>query len=69
MWKRKALKKKVRSSIRQSYWRMAAVCFIIAVLTTAYPISTTFINLQTAPGPRLWRGEKGEGKQGMVRAI
>lgn len=53
MWKRKALKKKVRSSIRQSYWRMAAVCFIIAVLTTAYPISTTFINLQTAPGPRL----------------
>lgn len=53
MWKRNALKKKVRSSIRQSYWRMAAVCFIIAVLTTAYPISTTFINLQISPGPRL----------------
>ena len=53
MWKRKALKKKVRSSIRKSYWKMASVCFIIAVLTTAYPISTTFINLQTAPGPQL----------------
>ncbi len=53
MWKRKALKKKVRLSIRQSYWKMIAVCFIIAVLTTAYPISTTFINLQIAPGSRL----------------
>ena len=51
MWKRKDLKKKVRVSMRQSYWKMAAVCFVIAVLTTAYPVSATFINLQTSPGP------------------
>lgn len=53
MWKRKDLKKKVRVSMRQSYWKMAAVCFVIAVLTTAYPVSATFINLQTSPGPQL----------------
>ena len=39
--------------MRQSYWKMAAVCFVIAVLTTAYPVSATFINLQTSPGPQL----------------
>lgn len=46
MWKRKALKKKTRASMKHTYWQMISVCFIIAVLTTAYPISTTFLNLQ-----------------------
>lgn len=51
MWKITDLKKKTRSSIRKSYWRMVTVCFLIAILTSAYPVSTTFINLQTTPGP------------------
>lgn len=53
MWKRKALKKTARSSIRQHYWKMTFACFVIAFLTTAYPVSTTFLNLQIAPGSRI----------------
>ena len=33
MWKRKELKKNARRSIRQNYWRMVSVCFLIALLT------------------------------------
>lgn len=48
MWKRWALKKKSRAILKQSYSRMIAVCFLIAILTTAYPLSATFFNLQLA---------------------
>lgn len=47
MWKRKILKKKARLSMRQNYWRMIAVCFIITMLTSAYPMTTTFLSAQT----------------------
>ena len=50
MWKRTELKKKARASMKQSYWKMVSVCFIIALLTTAHPASTTFINLPLLPG-------------------
>lgn len=52
MWKRQTLKKKARSSLKQNYCRMISVCFLIAVLTTSYTLSTTFFNLQTLPGPQ-----------------
>lgn len=52
MWKRKVLKKKTRTLIKKSYWGMISVCFIIAVLTTAYPLSTTFFSLQTTSAVR-----------------
>ena len=53
MWKRTALKKKARSSMRKSYWKMISVCFIIALVTTAYPVSTTFVSLQVAPNSHI----------------
>ena len=46
MWKRIELKKKARALLKQNYWKVISVCFIIAMLTTAYPVSTTFISLQ-----------------------
>ncbi|MCI6466601.1 MAG: DUF975 family protein [Faecalicatena sp.] len=45
MWKRKVLKKKTRQALKFNYWRMVAVCFLTAMLTTAYTSSTIFINL------------------------
>lgn len=50
MWKRTELKKRARLCMKQNYWKAVSVCFIIALLSTAYPISTTFINLQLTPG-------------------
>lgn len=44
MWKRKVLKKKTRQALKFNYWRMVAVCFLTAMLTTAYTSSTIFIN-------------------------
>lgn len=44
MWRRKVLKQKARFSVKINYWRMIAVCFLAAMLTTAYTSSTTFIN-------------------------
>lgn len=44
MWKRKVLKQKARFSVKINYWRMIAVCFLAAMLTTAYTSSTTFLN-------------------------
>lgn len=44
MWKRKVLKRKTRQSLKFNYWRMVAVCFLTAMLTTAYTSSTLFIN-------------------------
>lgn len=52
MWKRTELKRKARASMKQNYWKIISVCFIIALLTTAYPLSTTFINLQLSPDAR-----------------
>lgn len=36
------LKKTSLSSLKASYWRLVSVCFLIAMLTSAYPASTTF---------------------------
>lgn len=44
MWKRKALKIRTRESLKFNYWRMVAVCFLTAMLTTAYTSSTIFVN-------------------------
>lgn len=46
MWKRKAMKKKAMALMKKSYLSMLSVCFLIAMLTTAYAVSTTFFNLQ-----------------------
>lgn len=48
MWKLKKLKKSARSYIKTSYSRTISVCFLTAILTSAYPVSTTFLNLQTS---------------------
>ena len=50
MWKRKAMKKKAMVLMKKSYLSMLAVCFLIAILTTAYSVSTTFFNLQIPSG-------------------
>lgn len=50
MWKRKAMKKKAIVLMKKTYLRMLAVCFLIAMLTTAYSVSTTFFNLQVPSG-------------------
>lgn len=44
MWTRKGLKKKAQAAMKQNFWRMVSVCFLIAMLTTAYPLSTAFLN-------------------------
>ena len=46
MWKRRTIKKKAILLMKQGYFRMLSVCFLIAMLTTAYAVSTTFFNLQ-----------------------
>ncbi len=51
MWKRKVMKKKAMVLMKKSYLSMLAVCFLIAMLTTAYSVSTTFFNLQIPHGP------------------
>lgn len=38
--------------MKQSYCRIISVCFLIAVLTTAYPVSTTFFNLREYVSPQ-----------------
>lgn len=43
MWKRKVLKKKTRAILKVNYWRIVAVCFLAAMMTTAYASSTTFL--------------------------
>lgn len=44
MWKRRILKKRTRQSFKFNYWRIVAVCFLMAMLTTAYTSSTIFVN-------------------------
>lgn len=46
MWKRKALKKKVRGAMKQTYWHMVSVCFLAAMVAGLYPISATFLGTQ-----------------------
>lgn len=53
MWKRTELKKKAHALLKQNYWKAISVCFIIAMLTTAYPVSTTFISLQNVSVERV----------------
>ena len=48
---KKTLKKSSKSCMKPAYTRMVSVCFIISLLTTAYPVSTTFLNLQKLSGP------------------
>lgn len=50
MWKRKNIKKNAIALIKSGYGRMISVCFLIAMLTTAYAVSTTFLNLQLSSG-------------------
>ena len=50
MWKRKVIKKKAMALMKQGYFRILPVCFLIAMLTTAYSFSTTFLNLQVSSG-------------------
>lgn len=50
MWKRRTIKKKAILLMKQGYFRMLPVCFLIAMLTTAYSVSTTFFNLQMPSG-------------------
>ena len=53
MWKRKVIKKKAMALMKQGYFRILPVCFLIAMLTTAYSFSTTFLNLQiSSPIPK-----------------
>lgn len=52
MWKRTELKKKSRALLRQHYWKAVSVCFVIAMLTTAYPVSTVFLSLRS--GSVVW---------------
>lgn len=54
MWNRKVLKKKSRTSLNRNYWPMVSVCFIAAMLTSAYPASTAFLSSHAVlPGSRL----------------
>lgn len=48
MWKRKVLKKKGRQTIRKNYWITISVCFLTAILTSAYPLSGTFLDFRTS---------------------
>ena len=48
MWKRKALKKKTCAIMKQTYWRMTAVCFLAAMLAGIYPVSVTFLGSQAS---------------------
>lgn len=42
MKKLTTLKRTSLTSLKASYWRLISVCFLIAMLTSAYPVSTTF---------------------------
>lgn len=44
MWKTSDLKKKARQSMKYNFKHMVSVCFLIAMLTTAYTSSTFFIH-------------------------
>lgn len=50
MVKRNELKKQGRILVRQNYLRAISVCFLIAMLTTAYPVTTTFFGFHSVSG-------------------
>ncbi len=50
MWKTSDLKKKARGSMKHNMKRMISVCFLIAMLTTAYTSSTFFIHHYNSNG-------------------
>ena len=50
MAKRNELKKQGRILVRQNYLRAISVCFLIAMLTTAYPVTTTFFGFHSVSG-------------------
>lgn len=54
MTKRKELrreqKKRARLSVKHNYCRAISVCFLIAMLTTAYPVTTTFFGFHAVSG-------------------
>lgn len=47
---RKAQKKKARLSIKHNYGRAISVCFLIAMLTTVYPVTATFFGFHAVSG-------------------
>ncbi|WP_059068118.1 DUF975 family protein [Mediterraneibacter massiliensis] len=47
MWKRTIVKKEAKKHFKSGSWRMIAVCFLIAALTTTYPLATTFFHQYT----------------------
>ena len=40
MWKRKELKEKAKKVIKKNYWTIVIVCFIVAICTSEYGMST-----------------------------
>ena len=52
MWKRNQYKKRARHSLRSNLLTMLAVCFLMAMLTTAYASSTVFVHYYQ-PEPRI----------------
>ena len=53
MWKRSDLKKKAHALLKQNYWKAISVCFIIAVLTTSYRVSSAFLSLRSVSAERV----------------
>lgn len=62
MWKRNTLKKKARTLLKQNYWNMSSVCFLLVALACAYPLSTAFLGAQTP-------GHSSEGNPGTPFAL
>ncbi|MEG0157591.1 MAG: DUF975 family protein, partial [Anaerovoracaceae bacterium] len=44
MWKRSELKSEARTNLKQNYWVIVAVCFLMAFLFAEYGATTTFID-------------------------
>ena len=42
-----ALKRKSLESVKKNYWRLVSVCFLIAILTNSYAVSTTFFGFHS----------------------
>ena len=48
IWTRKKLKKKARGVFRKHYWRVVAICFLVAFLTGAYGNTMTLFRMYDA---------------------
>jgi hypothetical protein len=44
MWKISDLKNKAKKDLQKSYWVLVAICFLMAILASKYPGTTTLIN-------------------------